>query len=98
MDWPVYDTEPNYNVTLQGLNLLCDDYHTLVYMKIGPLWGDPSFLGHMTMCRVIAERISSVSCTFSCKPAPEYSEAVFVYMRNFKDYVTSICEVSYEEK
>ena len=99
MSWPVSSgSTPNYNVTIKGSNLMCDPDHLIVYMNVKVVWGNPSFKGEVVMCKFISQSDDSslITCLFACRPDPEFSAGVFVYMRNFGDMAT-ICEVEYSQ-
>ena len=100
MSWPIHSTpNPNYDVTVIGTQLQCARQNTVVYMKIGATWGDPSFSGPMTLCSYSSESVISTRthCVYSCEPAPEYSEAVFVFLKNYESDTAEICEVVYSQ-
>ena len=99
MSWPIVNNEnPNYTVTIIGSNLQCDDKHVLVYMKVTVTWGGPSFKGDYKMCAFISqsEDSSTSACFYQCSPSPDYSEALFVYIRNVVS-TTELCEVQYSQ-
>ena len=66
-------------------------------MKVGVTWGDPSFDGPAPMCDYVDKTIGtgSVACNYQCNPAPHYSEAVFVLLKNQILTTAQICEVQY---
>ena len=103
MSWPTHSTpNPNYDVTVIGTQLECGHQNTKVYMKIGATWGDPSFSDPLTsrQCQYSSESViaARTHCVYSCEPAPEYSEAVFVFLRNYESNTTEICEVVYSQQ
>ena len=101
MAWPIHSIpNPNYNVSVIGnLELSCNSQHMMVFMKVGATWGNPSFVGNMKMCTNIGQSASTVNnvCIYVCEPAPEYSEGVYVWVRNVVSSFTSICEVVYNQ-
>lgn len=97
LSWPIYDTpNPDFDVIIKGQGLMCDEYYQLVYIKFGVTWGDPSYTGHMKQCRM--ENDTDVECKYSCNPSPDYTEAVFIYIKNLPSTSNvQLCEVIYEQ-
>ena len=53
MSWSVYDTPySNYNVSVKGVDLLCEENNMIVYMKTVITWSNPSFLRKMKLCHI----------------------------------------------
>ena len=72
-------------------------YITQVYFfQIDAQLGDPTFSGKFKMCRFrdIGEYSNSYSCSYICKPAPDYCVALYVSVRNIESYVR-LCEITY---
>ena len=99
MSWPIHSvSDPNYNVSVVvNLDVECDNDYMIVYMKVGATWGDPNFKGPMTMCSYMDQSADTThrTCAFSCTPAPQFSEGLYVYIRNVRVSTAELCEVIY---
>ena len=101
LSWPGHtSTVPNYRVKVKGnRELRCDCSHMVMSMKLGATWGDPFVDDTMAPRCVFARReeLSSgqIKCHFRCTPAPNFSEALFILLRNYLDPGATICAVNY---
>ena len=79
------------------LDLLCGPGNMEVSMKIGVTWGIPSFEGEKHPCVFTSSDHLDTHqlCIFRCEPAPDFSEALFIFMSNYEINTTALIDVAF---